>query len=102
MPISVPRMCMEIWHQIQHEDWSLVSMTTFLSAWPQRLWDMNQHHQYIGHSGGAGVGYQLGAALGAALANREHGRLSVNIIGDANSTACRAPSGRSPITASRC
>jgi acetolactate synthase-1/2/3 large subunit len=81
-PISVARMCMEIWHQIQHEDWSLVSMTTFLSAWPQRLWDMNQHHQYIGHSGGAGVGYQLGAAVGAALANREHGRLSVNIIGD--------------------
>jgi acetolactate synthase-1/2/3 large subunit len=82
MPVSVPRMCMEIWHQIKHEDWSLVSMTTFLSAWPQRLWDMNKHHQYIGHSGGAGVGYQLGAAVGAALANKEHGRLSVNIIGD--------------------
>ncbi len=81
-PISVPRMCMEIWNAIAHEDWSLVSMTTFLSAWPQRLWDMNQHHQYIGHAGGAGVGYQLGAAVGAALANKERGRLSVNIVGD--------------------
>jgi len=81
-PISVPRMCMEIWNQIKHENWSLVSMTTFLSSWPQRLWDMNEHHQYIGHSGGAGVGYQLGAAVGAALANKEHGRLSVNIVGD--------------------
>jgi thiamine pyrophosphate-dependent acetolactate synthase large subunit-like protein len=81
-PITVPRMCMEIWNQIKHDDFSLVSQTTFLSAWPQRLWDMDKHHNYLGHAGGAGVGYQLGAAVGAALANREHGRLSVNICGD--------------------
>ncbi len=81
-PISVARMCMELWSQIKHDDWSLVSQSTFLGAWPQRLWDMNKFHHYIGHAGGAGVGYQMGAAVGAALANREFGRLSVNIVGD--------------------
>jgi thiamine pyrophosphate-dependent acetolactate synthase large subunit-like protein len=43
------------------------------------LWDFTKHHQYIGWSGAYGIGYGIGAAVGAALANRAHGRLSVNI-----------------------
>jgi thiamine pyrophosphate-dependent acetolactate synthase large subunit-like protein len=81
-PISVARLCMETWNQIKHEDWAFVSQTTFLSSWPQRLWDMTQHHHYIGHAGGAGVGYQGAAAVGAALAHRGTGKFVVNIVGD--------------------
>ena len=44
-----------------------------------RLWDFNKHYQYIGGHGASGVGYGAPAAVGAALANRKHGRLSVNI-----------------------
>jgi acetolactate synthase-1/2/3 large subunit len=78
-PISTARMCMELWGQIQNEDWSLVGATTFVSKWPQRLWNFDKHYQYIGGAGGYGIGYNAPAATGAALANRKHGRLTVNI-----------------------
>jgi thiamine pyrophosphate-dependent acetolactate synthase large subunit-like protein len=81
-PISMPRLCQELYAQIKHEDWSLVSGSAFQSNWPQKLWKAERHYQYIGDSGGAGVGYTAPAALGAALANRKHGRLSVCINGD--------------------
>lgn len=81
-PVTTARLCMEIWEQIKDRDWSLVSDPIFQSNWPQRLWDMNKHHQFIGGSGGYGVGYGAPAAVGAALANRAHGRLSVNIQSD--------------------
>lgn len=78
-PISTARLSAEIWNQIKDEDWSLVSDATFISNWPHRLWDITKHHQYIGWSGAYGIGYGAPAAVGAALANRKHGRLSVNI-----------------------
>ncbi len=81
-PISTARLSAELWAQIKDLDWSLVSPDRFLSAWPHRLWTMERHHQFIGGSGGAGVGYGMPAAVGAALANRAHGRISININGD--------------------
>ncbi len=78
-PISTARLCAELWSQVKDRDWSLVSATTFINNWPQRLWDFDKHYQYIGAQGGYGVGYGAPAALGAALANRKYGRLSVNI-----------------------
>jgi thiamine pyrophosphate-dependent acetolactate synthase large subunit-like protein len=79
-PISTARLCMELWAQIKDEDWSLVSsVLQFISNWPPKLWDFNKYHQYFGGSGGYGVGYNAPASVGAALANRKHGRLSVNI-----------------------
>ena len=39
---------------------------------------MDKHYHYIGGPGGYGVGYGAPAAVGAALANRKHGRLTVN------------------------
>jgi thiamine pyrophosphate-dependent acetolactate synthase large subunit-like protein len=81
-PVSLARLCAEIWAQIEHDDWSLVSRQTFLSGWPGRLWDMRQRHHYIGSSGAGGMGYGPAAAVGAALANKKHGRLSINIQTD--------------------
>jgi len=78
-PISTARLSAEIWAQIKNEDWSLVSTATFVNRWPHRLWDFDKHHQYIGNAGGYGIGYNAPASVGAALANRKHGRLSVNI-----------------------
>jgi thiamine pyrophosphate-dependent acetolactate synthase large subunit-like protein len=72
-------MTAEVWVQVKNEDWSLVSnVNNFLSGWPWRLWDFDKHYQYIGAQGGSGIGYGAPAAVGAALANRKHGRLSVN------------------------
>ncbi|MBZ5612312.1 MAG: thiamine pyrophosphate-binding protein [Acidobacteriia bacterium] len=81
-PISTARLYTELWAQIQGQDWSLVSDAAFSSGWPLRLWNFDKHYQYIGGSGGAGIGYGAPAAVGAALANRKHGRLSVNVQND--------------------
>jgi acetolactate synthase I/II/III large subunit len=81
-PISTARMSSELWAQIKDEDWSLVSNCQFVSRWPLRLWDFNKHYHYIGTEGGFGVGYGAPASVGAALANRKHGRLTVSIQND--------------------
>lgn len=81
-PISVPRMCQELYALIKDEDWSFVSPALFQSHWPQRLWAADKHYQYLGPQGGGGIGYGAPSSLGAALANRKYGRLSVSIVGD--------------------
>jgi thiamine pyrophosphate-dependent acetolactate synthase large subunit-like protein len=82
-PISVPRLCQELYEQIRREDWALVSDTNFQSAWPQQLWDAHDYHRYIGGPGAWGIGYMAPAVVGAALAHKEHGgRVCVSIQGD--------------------
>lgn len=82
-PISTARLYMELWGQLQKEDWALVSDSDFSSRWPHRLWPLEKHYRFIGGSGGYGVGYQPVAALGAALAHRDAGgRVVVNVTGD--------------------
>ena len=81
-PVSTARLSAELWAQIKNEDWSLVSDTFWVSNWPLRLWDMNKHYHFLGGAGGEGVGYLAPAALGAAFANKKHGRLSVSIQSD--------------------
>jgi thiamine pyrophosphate-dependent acetolactate synthase large subunit-like protein len=50
-----------------------------VSWWPLRLWDFDKHYQFIGGHGAYGIGYGAPAAVGAALANKKHGRITVNI-----------------------
>lgn len=78
-PVSTARLSMELWEQLKGEDWSYV---TGWVNWPLRLWDFTEHHQYIGRAGGEGVGYYAPASVGAALANKKHGRISVAIQPD--------------------
>jgi acetolactate synthase-1/2/3 large subunit len=80
-PITTARMCAEVYAQIKDEDWSLVG-NTIRNTWPHRLWDFKKPYQWNGVSGGAGVGYNLPASCGAALANKKHGRFTVAFGGD--------------------
>ena len=80
-PITTARMCAEVYNQIKDEDWSLVGTAIGLT-WPHRMWDFKKPHQWNGVSGGGGVGYNLPASLGAALANKKHGRFTVAFGGD--------------------
>ena len=81
-PISTARLVMETWAQIKDLDWSLVASSGNVSNWPSRLWPMEKHYQWLGASGGYGVGYGAPASVGAALANRDLGRFSVSIQSD--------------------
>ena len=81
-PISTARLYAELWRVVKNRDWALVSDDGAQSRWARRLWPINKHYQYIGRSGGAGLGYGAPAAGGAALAHRAEGRFAVNVQKD--------------------
>jgi thiamine pyrophosphate-dependent acetolactate synthase large subunit-like protein len=79
-PVSTARLSAEVWNAIRGKDWALVSEPLFGSL--HETWEIERYYQYIGGSGGSGMGYGASAAIGAALAHRPHGRLVVNIQKD--------------------
>ncbi len=81
-PINTARMVTELYAQIKDLDWALVAASGNTSNWANRLWPMEKHHQWLGASGGYGVGYGAPASVGAALGNRDLGRFSVSIQSD--------------------
>lgn len=76
-PISSARITYELWEQIKNKDWSLVSGPPTLA---RQVWNFDKHYQSI--SGGQGASSAAPCAVGAALANKKHGRLSINIQND--------------------
>lgn len=81
-PVSVGRWVAEIYAQIKHDDFSLVSGTFYQGGFPNRLWDLDKHWHMCSDAGAYGVGSGLPSAIGAALAARDQGRYSVNFNGD--------------------
>lgn len=79
-PLSVGAVAAELWEVIKGEDWWVVNGD--LRGWARRLWDFSEPYQYLGGSGGAGLGYGMGASIGAALAARGTNRLTVNLQAD--------------------
>jgi thiamine pyrophosphate-dependent acetolactate synthase large subunit-like protein len=69
-----------VWSVIKKEDWVLVSRD--VNNWGRKLWDWTRPYQYLGGSGGSGVGYTLSAAIGAALAHRGSDKVCVDIQPD--------------------
>jgi len=53
-----------------------------LRGWARRLWRIDQPYQYTGSSGGAGLGYGIGASLGVGLAHKGSGRIVLNLQPD--------------------
>ncbi|HZO36089.1 MAG TPA: thiamine pyrophosphate-dependent enzyme, partial [Solirubrobacteraceae bacterium] len=53
-----------------------------LRNWAHRLWSIERPDQYLGGQGGAGLGYGLGASIGAALAHRDSDRLVIDLQSD--------------------
>jgi acetolactate synthase I/II/III large subunit len=81
-PISTARLTAEIWGAVRDQDWSLVASTGNVSGWPSRLFKFDKHYQWLGSSGGSGLGYGAPASAGAAHGNKSLGRFSVSIQGD--------------------
>jgi thiamine pyrophosphate-dependent acetolactate synthase large subunit-like protein len=80
VPIAPARLAHEVWEAIREEDWVLANGT--LGGWARTLWEWTKPDQYLGYSGGAGLGYGMGASIGVALAHRGTGRLCVDLQPD--------------------
>ncbi|MBI2988310.1 MAG: thiamine pyrophosphate-binding protein [Deltaproteobacteria bacterium] len=78
--ISTAFLAYELGEVIKKEDWVLVNGSS--NGWARRLWDWTKPNQYLGASGGAGVGYGMSAAIGGALAHQGSGKLCVDIQSD--------------------
>ncbi|MGH7834162.1 MAG: thiamine pyrophosphate-binding protein [Candidatus Binatia bacterium] len=78
--ISTAFLAYGIGEAIKKEDWVLVNGSS--NGWARRLWPFNKPNQFLGASGGAGVGYGASAAIGAALALQGTGKLCVDIQSD--------------------
>ncbi|MBI2189608.1 MAG: thiamine pyrophosphate-binding protein [Acidobacteria bacterium] len=81
-PVSVSRLIAELGEQIKNDDWAIVSGHQFTGDWQRRLLNFDTPYRYNGDCGGFGIGYDTPASVGAALANKGLGRLSIGIVGD--------------------
>jgi acetolactate synthase I/II/III large subunit len=79
-PVTTARLAMETYEVIKNEPWALVVSDRI--PWARSLWPATQYHQMLGGSGGQGVGYAAPGAIGAALANKDKGLLSVTFQPD--------------------
>jgi len=59
-----------------------VTFASLARAWPIDLWPHRGPLDYLGKDGGGGVGSGPGIAIGAALALKDSGRLTVGVLGD--------------------
>jgi len=78
-PCSTARMSAHLWNTIKNEKWCLAATGP---QWPRNLWPATEYYNFLGSSGGSGEGYRAPAAVGAALANRDKGIITVSIGGD--------------------
>ena len=79
-PVAVPRLALDVWNAIRDRTWVLAAGS--LDGWARRIWDWTEPGQYLGTNGGAGIGYGPGATIGAALAHRRDGALTVSLQPD--------------------
>ncbi len=81
-PISLARLFAELWTLIKDEDWCLASPTQFSSGHNRVLWQHNKPYSHLGMHGAGGLGYCIGASVGAALAAKHRERIVINIQTD--------------------
>ena len=79
-PLHLATIAQTLFDVVKSDDWVIGNGD--LRGWVQKLWDFNSPHQDMGARGGGGLGQGLGHAVGVALANRDKGRLTVNIQSD--------------------
>ncbi|MCU1717263.1 thiamine pyrophosphate-dependent enzyme [Pseudomonas sp. 5P_3.1_Bac2] len=53
-----------------------------VDGWVKKLWHLERPNCYLGLNGGGGLGYGLGASIGAALALKDEQQLCVNLQSD--------------------
>ena len=81
-PLASAATALAVWEAIGagSRPWRLANGS--LNDWTSRLWQFTEPGLQLGRSGGAGVGYGPGAALGVALAHRHDDTLVVDLQSD--------------------
>ncbi|HTM10600.1 MAG TPA: thiamine pyrophosphate-dependent enzyme [Verrucomicrobiae bacterium] len=79
-PVSTARLSTHLWNVIKKEEKWCVAVSGM--QWNKNLWPATEYYNFIGSSGGSGVGYGAPAAVGAALANRDKGIFTMTIQND--------------------
>ena len=79
-PLHLATIAQALYSVVKDDDWVIGNGD--LRGWVQKLWDFDSPHQDMGARGGGGLGQGLGHAIGVALANRDKGRLTINIQSD--------------------
>ena len=79
-PLALSTITQELWEIVKEDDWVIGNGN--LRGWVQKLWDIEHPYQDMRARGGGGLGEGLGHAIGVALANRDKGRLTINIQSD--------------------
>jgi acetolactate synthase-1/2/3 large subunit len=69
-----------MWEQIKSMPFILANGD--LQGWTHRVFSMREPRQFLGPSGGGGLGYGMGASVGAALAHRGSDKLVIDIQSD--------------------
>lgn len=80
VPVSPHRLISELWNAVREKPW-LITLRSHRS-WPDGIWEFTGGGQYVGHTGGGGLGHGPGAMVGAALAARDRGQFPIAVIGD--------------------
>ena len=79
-PVPLAALAAALGDALHGHDWVLSNGDA--RGWARRLWRVRRPYQYTGSSGGAGLGYGIGASLGVALAHKGTGRIVVNLQSD--------------------
>ncbi|MDT6982795.1 thiamine pyrophosphate-binding protein [Streptomyces lusitanus] len=73
----------EIYRAVRDEEWILANTGSLtIDGWVKKLWPLERPGSYLGLNGGGGLGYGLGASVGAALAHQGDGTLCIDLQAD--------------------
>ncbi|MDW6003384.1 thiamine pyrophosphate-binding protein [Vibrio mangrovi] len=71
------------WNVIRDKDWILVNEPSIkYGKIIRQIWDFDDKHIHLGNSGGCGLGYGVGASIGAAFGIEDPDIIILSMIGD--------------------
>lgn len=73
----------EIHRAVRDEQWVLTNTGSLtVDGWVKKLWPLERPGSYLGLNGGGGLGYGIGASVGAALAHQDDEWLCIDLQSD--------------------
>ncbi len=84
--VTVPALSLAVRDAVGDRDRTLSNSD--LDGWVRKLWRIERPQDWTGSSGGAGIGYGIGASLGVALARKKSGAIVVDLQPDGDLLYC--------------